>query len=110
MKKSLLAAALLAATVAPATADAQAWVHWRETHRDVFHGGTWNAPFTYRTWNRGVILPREYWAPNYYVNDWSRYRLPAPGHWYHYVRHFNDLLLVDTRSGRIIRVYRNFYW
>ena len=27
-----------------------------------------------------------------------------------YVRHYDDLLLVNTRTGRVIRVYNGFYW
>jgi Ni/Co efflux regulator RcnB len=87
------------------------WQAWREGHRDQYRGGSWNAPFRYRTFGVGVIAPRSYWAPQYYLNDWGSYRLPRPAYGFQrYVRHFNDVLLIDTRSGRVIRVYRNFYW
>jgi len=26
------------------------------------------------------------------------------------VRHYDDVLLIDTRSGRVVRVYRDFFW
>ena len=55
-------------------------------------------------------MPRTYWGSQFYVDNWNDYRLPAPGYRLRYVRHYDDLLLVDTRTGRVVRVYRNFYW
>jgi Ni/Co efflux regulator RcnB len=87
------------------------WQRWRDSHRDVYRRGTWRAPFAYRNFSIGMTVPRSYWAPSYYVNNWGTYRLPAPGsRWYRYVRHYDDLLLINTRNGRVVRVYRNFYW
>ena len=125
MNKALFAGALIAATLAPVAAQAQDRNHdrreWREDRRDARHdrrewrehhrrNDRWNAPFRYRSFSVGVIAPRAYWAPNYYVNDWGRDRLPRPGYgYYRYVRHYGDLLLINTRNGRVIRVYRNYY-
>lgn len=89
----------------------EAWQRWRDSNRDRYRRGDWRAPFTYRSFGIGMIAPRSYWAPRYYIDNWSYYRLPNPGsRWYRYVRHYDDLLLINVRNGRIIRVYRNFYW
>jgi len=58
-----------------------------------------------------VVVPRTYWGSRYYVSNWSNYRLPQPARsYYRYVRHYDDLLLINTRNGRVIQVYRGFYW
>lgn len=86
------------------------WQDYRKDHRNVFRGQRFNAPFKYRTFNTGVRLNSGYYAPRYYVNNYSTYRLRAPGVNQRYVRHYNDLLLVNVRNGVVVRSYRNFYW
>jgi Ni/Co efflux regulator RcnB len=146
MKKSLLIGALIAATVAPAAAQAQRWDNdrdrrewrddrrdvrqdrrdwrqdrrhdqredwqrWRDSNRNDFRRGNWRAPFRYRSFATGAVMPRNYWGSRYYVNNWNAYRLPNPGGRHlRYVRHYDDVLLVDIRNGRVMRVFRNFYW
>jgi Ni/Co efflux regulator RcnB len=149
-KKALVTGALIAATLTPVAAQAQAqhhqrdrqearqdrrndhrewrqdnrndrrewrqdnrndWREWRQSHRNDYRRGNWRAPFRYRSFNIGVTVPRSYWGPRYYVNNWSAYRLPRPGHsYYRYVRHYDDLLLINTRNGRVVQVCRDFYW
>lgn len=135
MKTILLTGALIAATLAPVAAQAQdhrrdhdrrewrdnrhdsrhdrreGWQRWRDDNRQHYRRGNWRAPFAYRSFRNGAIMPRTYWAPRYYLGNWNSYRLPAPGsRHYRYVRHYDDVLLVDTRNGRVIRAYRNFFW
>ena len=68
-----------------------------------------DAPFRYNRFNNGVRLQRQYYGPRYYVNNYSGYRLPAPRYGHRYVRHYGDLLLVNTRTGYVLKVYRGFY-
>lgn len=135
MKKLFLTAALAAMTVTPAAAEAQPrpdrdrdhrewndrrddrrddrredWQRWRDSNRDAYRRGNWRAPFRYRSFEIGVVMPRSYWHSRYYVNNWSAFRLPPPGRNLRYVRHYDDLLLINIRNGRVVRVYRNFYW
>lgn len=157
MKKTLLASALIAATLAPVAAEAQNrdrqeqrqdrrddrrewrqdnrddkrewrqdnredrrewrqdnredWQRYRDSNRDHYRRGNWRAPFRYRSFDVGVTVPRSYWGSRYYVDNYSYYRLPRPAYnYYRYVRHYDDLLLINTRNGRVIRVFRNFYW
>jgi Ni/Co efflux regulator RcnB len=130
MKNVLLTGALIAATMAPAAAQAQDhrwdnqrdhrevrldqredWQRWRDAHRNDYRRGAWRAPFAYRSFNVGMSVPRDYWAPQYYISNWGAYRLPAPAYgYYRYVRHYDDVLLINMRTGRVLRVYHNFYW
>lgn len=83
---------------------------YRRDNPRVYSRGNWSAPYRYRHWDRGVRVDRVYYAPRYYVNDPWRYRLPhAPGY-ARWVRHYDDVLLIDLRSGRVIDVYHRFFW
>jgi Ni/Co efflux regulator RcnB len=86
------------------------WQSHRRYNRDIYRGGNWHSDYRYRAFNPGVTLGFGYYQPRYQMNDYNRYRLPNPGWNRRWVRHYNDVLLVDVRSGRVIDVYRNFYW
>ena len=86
------------------------WRDYKQSNRNAFRGGKFNAPFRYRTFNNGVSIGASYYAPRYRVSNYSNYRLPQPGRYQTYVRHYNDVLLVNTRNGRVVQVYRGFYW
>lgn len=87
------------------------WQRWRDNHRNDYRRGNWSAPFRYRSFSTGVVVPRAYYSSRYYINDYGRYRLPRPAYnYYRYVRHYDDLLLINVRNGRVVNVYRNFYW
>lgn len=73
------------------------------------HNARFVAPFRYQRFANGNRIANGYWAPRYRVNDVHRYRLPAPTRQQVYVRHYDDLLLVNTRNGTVIRVWRNMY-
>ncbi|MBA4308620.1 MAG: hypothetical protein C0429_17975 [Sphingopyxis sp.] len=86
------------------------WRDYRQKNRNAFRGSRFNAPFRYRTFNDGVSIGSSYYAPRYRVSNYQNYRLPQPGRYQTYVRHYNDVLLVNTRTGRVVRAYRGFYW
>lgn len=86
------------------------WRDYRERNRSAYRAPRFDAPFRYRSYQPGVSIGAAYWAPRYRVGNVSRWRLPAAGQRQTYVRHYNDLLLVNTRSGRVVRVYRGFFW
>ncbi len=57
-----------------------------------------------------MILPTLFLAPTYYYEDYWRMGLDGPPYGYRWVRYGPDLLLVETRSGRIVdAVYGAFY-
>jgi Ni/Co efflux regulator RcnB len=86
------------------------WQEYRQRNRNAFRGTRFTAPFRYRSFSNGVSIGSSYYAPRYRVANYANYRLPQPGRYQTYVRHYNDVLLVNTRTGRVIRAYRGFYW
>ncbi|MBH1992750.1 MAG: RcnB family protein [Sphingomonadaceae bacterium] len=86
------------------------WRDYRRTHRDVYRGGNWRAPFRYSQWNAGSQLRPAYYNSRYYINDPQRYRLARPGTNMRWVRHYNDVLLVNVRTGRVVEAHRSFFW
>ncbi len=80
---------------------------WRQDKRYQ----NYRAPFRYQQFRVGSTLRSSYYAPNYRPAWDSRWGVPRAGRFQTYVRHYNDLLLVNTRNGKVIRVYRNhFRW
>ncbi|PHQ58800.1 MAG: hypothetical protein COC10_13800 [Sphingobium sp.] len=86
------------------------WRDYRRSHRDVYRRGNWRAPFRYTAWNSGAQLRPVYYSSRYYITDPYRYRLPRPGANLRWVRHYNDVLLVNVRTGRVVQVHRGFFW
>lgn len=86
------------------------WRGWRNSNRSLYNRGNWRAPFRYNSFREGGRIGVNYYNPRYRIADPWRYRLPRPGFNQSWVRHYDDLLLVDTRRGTVIRVIRNFYW
>jgi len=90
--------------------DRRDWRSYKQQNRNAFRGSRFNAPFRYRSFNSGVSIGASYYAPRYRVSNYQNYRLPQPGRYQTYVRHYNDVLLVNTRTGRVVQAYRGFYW
>lgn len=86
------------------------WQRWRTGNRATFARGSWRAPFAYTTFRPGVRIRSTYFAPRYYLADPWRYRLPPTYSYQRWVRHYDDLLLVDVRTGYVGRVIRGFFW
>lgn len=88
------------------------WQEYRRTHRDAFRRSAYVAPrgYAYRPVSAGVRLNGAFWGSNYRINNYSTYRLPYPGRNMSYVRYGNDVLLVNVRTGRVVRVYNGFFW
>lgn len=85
------------------------WRDYRENHRDVYARGNFRAPFRQQQWRPGARISSNYYGPRYYINDPYRYRLPNPGRGLRYVRHYDTVLLVNPRSGRVVQVYDRFF-
>lgn len=86
------------------------WQRYRDSNRAYFARGHWNAPFRYNNFRVGVRIAPVYYGSRYYIADPWRYHLPPAGFGQRWVRHYNDVLLVDVRRGRVIDVIRNFYY
>ena len=133
-KMKFLTAGLIAAMMVPAAAQAQTR-DIREERRDVREERrelrnaqhdlrdskrdwrrdtryqNYRAPFRYQQFRVGSTLRSNYYAPSYRPTWDSRWGVPRAGRNLTYVRHYNDLLLVNARNGKVVRVYRNhFRW
>ena len=88
------------------------WRDYRRTHREAFRRPAYVGPrgWRYRPVSVGYRFAPVYYGRNYWVNDWATYRLPRPGAWQRWIRYGNDVILVNTRTGRVITVYNGFFW
>lgn len=86
------------------------WRRYRTSNRAVFARGSWNAPFRYTRFRPGLRIGAPYYGSRYVIADPWRYRLPRAGRYQNWVRHYNDVLLVDTRRGTVVNVLPSFYW
>lgn len=81
--------------------------HFKPIHRPGFqypHG------YRYRRWSIGVLLPALFLSSRYYYDDYSALGVGAPPRGYRWVRYGPDLLLVRTRTRRVVDViYGAFY-
>lgn len=82
----------------------------RDWRRDTRYQN-YRAPFKYQQFRVGSTLRSNYYAPAYRPAYDSRWGVPKAGRGLTYVRHYNDLLLVNERNGKVVRVYYNqFRW
>jgi Ni/Co efflux regulator RcnB len=86
------------------------WRGYRDQNRNLYRGSGWRSDYRYQSFRPGVRIGIGYYAPRYQVNDYYRYRLPRPGYNQRWVRHYNDVLLIDVRRGYVVDVIRGFYW
>jgi len=88
------------------------WRDYRKAHRDVYRRSAYVGPrgYAYRPIAPGHRFERHYYSSRYVIADPYRYRLPRPGGWNRWVRYGNDVVLVNTRTGRVVEVHKNFFW
>ncbi len=77
-----------------------------------FRGGFYRPPqgFYNHRWVYGEILPRAFWAQDYWLGDFYDYDLPPPPPGTVWVRYGNDALLIDEFDGQIIEVVYNVFY
>jgi Ni/Co efflux regulator RcnB len=88
------------------------WRAYRRTHRAVFDRPVYVAPsgHIYRPVVVGTTLNDVFYGPRYRITNYTTYRLPYPGHNRAWVRYGNDVLLINTRTGRVITIYGDFFY
>lgn len=86
------------------------WRTYRNSNRGIYARGNWRAPFAYNRFRPGARIGASYYGPRYVISDPWRYRLPPVGAYQRWVRHYDDVLLIDTRRGTVVRVIPGFYW
>lgn len=83
---------------------------YRADHRTAFRASAWKSNLNYRAFARGARVPAAYYAPRYAIGNYQAYRLPTPRANQRWVRNYNDVLLVNVRTGVVVQAIRNFYW
>lgn len=88
------------------------WRDYRRSHRHVYRRPAYRGPRGYRHHNVtvGYRFAPAYYGGRYRINNWSTYRLGRPGRHQAWIRYGNDVVLINTRTGRVIQVYNGFFW
>lgn len=77
-----------------------------------YRGGAYRGPqgYRYRPVSVGYRFAPSYYGRNYWVNDYASYNLTRPRFGYQrWVRYGSDVVLVDTRSGRVLQVLNRHF-
>lgn len=86
------------------------WRDYRQSNRNLYYRGNWRAPFRYNSFRPGYRIGAPYYSQRYWIADPYRYRLPRAIGYQRWVRHYDDVLLIDTRRGIVLDVIRGFYF
>ncbi|WP_205481235.1 RcnB family protein [Sphingomonas arenae] len=88
------------------------WRRHRDRNRHLFHFGWYYDPFGwgYRRWNIGWNIWPSYWSDRYWLRDPWQWRLPTVYGSYRWIRYYDDALLVDLRTGRVVDVIYDVFW
>ncbi len=89
------------------------WYGHRQRYGNYYRPGRYYSPYRGHNYSRisiGFSLGSGYYGSRYWINDPGYYRLPPAYGSYRWVRYYDDVLLVDLRSGRVVDVIRDFFW
>ncbi len=89
------------------------WRDYRRTHGNVYRRPAYVGPrgYRYRPVSVGYRFAPNYYGRQYWINDYQTYRLSRPAYGYQrWVRYGRDVVLVDTRSGRVVQVNNGFFY
>ena len=90
--------------------------------RDYRYDSSWNGAryrgpayayprgYGYQSWGVGYRLPQAYFGNRYWIGNPGYYRLPPAYRGTRWVRVGPDALLIDRRSGYVVRAVRGLYW
>lgn len=94
--------------------DRYAWNDYRTSHRGAYRLPRYYAPngwgSGYRRFGVGFSLNSILYNQNYWIQDPYTYRLPEAYGPYRWVRYYNDALLVDLDSGRVVDTVYDIFW
>ncbi len=88
------------------------WQDYRRNNRRVYTLPRYYAPrgLAYRPVRVGVGLAPAFYGQRYWIADPYRYRLPRPGVNQRWIRYGNDVVLINARNGRVLRVIGGFFY
>src|ERR1044071_9419732 len=81
------------------------WLRYRYSNRNIFRIGPYYAPYRNYRYSRlsiGLFLDSAFFGRNYWIDDPWYYRLPPADYGTHWVRYYNDVLLVDDYTGEVL--------
>ena len=84
--------------------------NFQAPHR--FRVGSYRQPYgySYRRWNFGQHLPRQYYGQNFWLSNFLVYGLFVPPPGYIWVRYGPDALLIDRYTGEIVQVQYDIFY
>jgi Ni/Co efflux regulator RcnB len=88
------------------------WQGYRSSNRDLFRAPRYYGPrgYDYSRWSRGYRVQPFFYGQNYWISDPWRYRLPPAYGDYRWVRYYDDVALIDIRTGLIADIIYSFFW
>ena len=86
------------------------WRRYRDQRRDLYARGNWNAPFRYQPFRPGARIGPAFYDQRFVIAEPWRYHLPPARRDTRWVRHYNDVLLIDFRRGYVVDVIRGFFY
>jgi Ni/Co efflux regulator RcnB len=90
------------------------WQGYRTSNRNLYRMPRYAGPRGYdrgySRWSPGSRIQPYFYGESYWINDPFRYRLPPAYGGYRWVRYYNDVALVDIRSGLIADVIYSFFF
>lgn len=88
------------------------WQDYRKSHRHIYRLPRYEPRYghSYRRWSIGYRFDPWYFGANYWISDPWQYRLPAAYGPYRWVRYYDDVALVDTRTGEIVDIIYDFFF
>jgi hypothetical protein len=87
------------------------WRDYRARNPHVYRGPAWVGPRGYR-WrpvNVGYRFDPVFYGRNYWIDPY-RYHLRPVASYQRWVRYGRDVVLIDTRSGRVLEVNSSFFF
>ena len=82
---------------------------YRARHRTAFRASAYRSNIRYRPVRVGLRINSGFYGSNYAINPLT-YRLPRAHANQRWVRYYDDVLLVNVRTGVVVRVIPNFFY
>jgi len=90
------------------------WQDYRQGNRNIYRVPRYSAPrgysYNYRRWSPGYRIDPWFYGQSYWISDPWAYRLPPVWGDYRWVRYYDDVILIDIRTGLIRDIIYDFFW
>jgi Nickel/cobalt transporter regulator len=90
------------------------WQGYRNQYRNYYQQPRYYNPYGYsygyERFGIGIYLDNLFFSSRYWISDPWQYRLPSAPYGYRWVRYYDDVLLVNTRSGYVVDVIYSFFY